>query len=382
MLEALNDWTQALDDGYGLNVVYLDYRKAFDTVPHRRLIAKIRSCGITGKLLQWIEDFLMGRKTRIKVNESYSEWLEVISGVPQGSVLGPLLFLLFVNDLPDWIKSSIKMFADDTKMWRVIKNEEDKETLQSDLNKLMEWSDKWLLRFNQDKCKVMFIGDDTKKDYKLINGANSHILIETMEERDLGIIVRNDLKPSSQCSAAASRGMSVMGLVKRNFKNLDVDSFLILYKAYIRPHLEYCVQVWSPYLKKDIQLLEKVQRKSTKLVQGFEKLGYKQRLEKLGLTTLEKRRERGDLIEAYKLLTGKEKIDSNQFFQRNNQDRESRGHSKKLFQQRSRLNVRKYSFSQRVVGPWNKLPQQVIDAPSVNAFKNRYDSFIRRDMGI
>jgi len=135
-------------------------------------------------------------------------------------------------------------------------------------------------------------------------------------------------------------------------------------------------------LKKDIQLLERVQRKSTKLVQGFKKLSYKQRLEKLGLTTLEKRRERGDLIETYKLLTGKEKIDNNQFFQRTSQERELRGHSMKLFQQRSRLDVRKYFFSQRVVGPWNKLPQRVIDAPTVNSFKNRYDSFNRHDMGI
>jgi ribonucleases P/MRP protein subunit RPP40 len=122
-----------------------------------------------------------------------------------------------------------------------------------------------------------------------------------MEERDLGIIFRNYLKPSSQCSSAASKGTSVMGLMKKNFKNLDSDRFLILYKAYIRPHLGYCVSL----LEKDIQLLEKVQRKSTKIVQGLKTLSYNQRLEKLGLTTLEKRRERGYLIEAYKLLTGK-----------------------------------------------------------------------------
>jgi ribonucleases P/MRP protein subunit RPP40 len=123
----------------------------------------------------------------------------------------------------------------------------------------------------------MFIGNNTKKEFKLTSGANNHSLLETMEERDLGIIVINDLKPSSQCSAAASKGTSVMGLVKRNLKNLDVDNFLILYKAYTRPYLEYCVQVWSPYLKKDQQLLEKVLRKSTKQVQSFKKLSYKHR---------------------------------------------------------------------------------------------------------
>jgi ribonuclease P/MRP protein subunit RPP40 len=382
LLEAFNEWTQALDEGYGLDVVYLDYRKAFDTVPHKRLIDKIRKYGVTGKLLRWIEDFLSGRKTRVKVNGSYSEWFEVLSGVPQGSVLGPLLFLLFVNDIPDWIKSSIRMFADDTKIWKVIKDDKDKETLQSDLDNLMKWSAKWLLKFNQDKCKVMSVGNQSRNEYRLTNESGCYSLMQTVEEKDLGIIVRNDLKPSSQCSAAASKGMSVMGLVKRNFKNLDTESFLLLYKTYIRPQLEYCVQVWSPHLQKDIQLLEKVQRKSTKLVRGFTKLSYQQRLERLGLTTLEKRRERGDLIEAYKLLTGKENIDSNQFFQLATKDCGLRGHTLKLFQQRSRLNVRKFFFSQRVVGPWNRLPQHVVDAPTVNTFKNRYDRFYRQDMDI
>lgn len=382
LLEAFNEWTQALDEGYGLEVVYLDYRKAFDTVPHKRLIDKIRNYGITGNILRWIEDFLRGRKTRVKVNGNYSEWLEVWSGVPQGSVLGPLLFLLFVNDLPDWIKSSIRMFADDTKMWRVIKTEEDRDILQCDIDKLMEWSDNWLLKFNQAKCKVMYIGEDIKKEYTLRNESGSHSLMETVEERDLGIIVTNDLKTSTQCSTAASRGMSMMGLVKRNFKNLDAECFLLLYKTYIRPRLEYCVQVWSPHLKKDIQLLERVQRRSTKLVRGFSKLSYQQRLVKLGLTTLEKRRERGDLIEAYKILTGKENIDSRQFFHPASKDHVLRGHTLKLFQQRSRLDIRKFFFSQRVVGLWNSLPQHVVEAPTVNAFKNRYDSLVRQDMSI
>ena len=143
----------------------------------------------------------------------------------------------------------------------------------------------------------MYIEENLKKEYWLRNGAGSHSLMGTVDE---GIL--------AQCSAAASRGMSVMGLVKRNYRDLDAESFLLLYKTYIRPNLEYCVQVWSPHLKKDVQLLERVQRKSTKLERGLNKLSYQERLQRLGLTTLEERRERGDLITVYKILTGKEKL--------------------------------------------------------------------------
>jgi len=209
----------------------------------------------------------------------------------------------------------------------------------------------------------------------LRNASGTHVLIETVEEKDLGILVKNDLKPSSQCSAAASKAMSMMGLVKRHFKDLDSDSFLLLYKTYIRPHLEYCVQAWSPHLKKDILLPETVQKKSTKLVRGFKNLPYHRRLEKLGLSTLEERRERGDLLQAYKIITGKDRIDCAQFFQPARKEHDLRGHNLKLFQQRARLDVRKFFFSQRVVRHWNKLPQHVVDAPTVNAFKNSYDNY-------
>ena len=183
--------------------------------------------------------------------------------------------------------------------------------------------------------------------------SDTNSLTKTVEERDLGITVRNDLKPTTQCLAAASRGMSVIGRVKKNFKNLNMESFLVLDRTYIRPHLEYCVQVWSPHLNKDITLMEQVQGKEMKLVKSVSKLSYQQRLEKLELTTLEKWRGRGDMIEVYKLIIRKKNIDSNQFFQLASRERDLRGHSMILFQQRSRLDVRKYFFSQRVVGPWN-----------------------------
>ena len=157
LLETFENWTKTLDEGYGLDVVYLDYRKAFDSVPHRRLIEKLKSFGIDGKLLQWLDDFLTSRTMKVGLRGTFSQLLEVLSGVPH-SVLGPLLFLLYVNELPSWIKCDMKMFADDTKLWCRIKTDAESVVLQADLDSLQSWSDTWQLKFNADKCKVMHIG--------------------------------------------------------------------------------------------------------------------------------------------------------------------------------------------------------------------------------
>ena len=184
LLETLESWSRILDNGFGIDVIYLDYRKAFDTVPHNRLISKLQGCGIDGPLLHWIRAFLADRSMRVMVNDSSSSWANVSSGVPQGSVLGPLLFLIFVNDLPDWVKSSIKMFADDTKLWTKISNTADSEMLQEDLNRLKCWSDKWLLRFNPEKCKVMHVGHSVPTEYSLLEKDQPIKLAEVEEEKD------------------------------------------------------------------------------------------------------------------------------------------------------------------------------------------------------
>jgi len=154
-------------------------------------------------------------------------------------------------------------------------------------------------------------------------------------------------------------------MVRRNFKRLDCEKFLTIYKTYIRPHLEYAIQSWSPYLQKDIQCLESVQQAATRLISGFKKLSYDQRLRSAGLTTLEVRRQRGDLIECYKILTGKENIDSHQLFHLSDNSHGLRGHSLKLSLDRSRLDLRKNFFSHRVISSWNSLPQHVVNATSV-----------------
>src|SRR6218665_4018006 len=220
-----------------------------------------------------------------------------------------LLFLIYVNELPDIIESSVRMFADDTKLWRKIQNEEDEQILQQDLDRLENWSETWLLKFNASKCKVMQIGRKRNVNYHLRSGMDIVNLTETEMEKDLGVWIDKDLKWSHPCRKAASKAMSVLGMIKRSFKHIDVESFKILYNTYIRPHLEYCVQVWNPYHKNDIECLEKVQRRPTKLIRVLAKVSYEERLQKLGLFTLERRRMRGDLIETYKILYGLRNVD-------------------------------------------------------------------------
>ena len=164
------------------------------------------------------------RKSRVGVRGSFSFWREVLSGVPQGSVLGPLLFLIFVNDLPEWIKSSLKMFADDTKIWARIRVEKDGECLQRDLDSLGRWSDEWLLRFNCEKCKVMHIGHKLQTNYYMTQDGKSRKLEEIREERDLGVVIADNLKPGVQCGRAAAKAMSVLGIIKRHFSKTSKTS--------------------------------------------------------------------------------------------------------------------------------------------------------------
>jgi ribonuclease P/MRP protein subunit RPP40 len=201
-----------------------------------------------------------------------------------------------------------------------------------------------------------------------------HSLLSVVEEeKDLGVSTTNKLKSVRQCAAASAKAMSILGIVRRHFKNIDINNFRQLYKTYIRPHLEYCIQAWSPYLVKDIECLEKVQRRATKLVSGIRNKPYHERLCLLGLTTLKQRRVRGDLIETFKIMTSREKLCKKDFFQLADQQHGLRGHTMKLFRKRCRTTMRANSFSMRVVDEWNALPQEVVDATSVNCFKNRLD---------
>ena len=166
LLDTFEDWTTTLDEGYVLDVIYLDYKKTFDTVPHCRLIKKLEAYGIQGKVARWVEAFLSARTQRVVLSGSKSEWAPVLSGVPQGSVLGPLLFILYVNDIPDLVHCNIKMFTDDTKLFTPVRSQEDQEYLQCEISTLEDWTKDWLLEFNADKCKLMQVGRPPPRNYR------------------------------------------------------------------------------------------------------------------------------------------------------------------------------------------------------------------------
>ena len=285
---------ETIDRGDKYDVVYLDFSKAFDKVPHRRLLSKVKAHGIGGKVLQWIRGWLTGREQRVQINGKKSEWGNVSSGVPQGSVLGPLLFIIYINDLETGISSDIGKFADDTKIGRPVKTLEDARILQGDLDRIYDWSEKWLMKFNVSKCSIMSIGrGNGPMNYTL----NNIILERSYSVRDLGVQVSSNLQPREQCIIARNKANRILGFISRCVTNRSSEVILKLYLALVRPHLDYAVQFWSPYYRKDIDSLEAVQRRMTKMIQGLRNLSYKDRLKRLNLHSLERRRVRGDLIE-------------------------------------------------------------------------------------
>ena len=195
-----------------MDAIYLDCAKALDTVPHQRLLVKLAGYGIGGKVLQWIAAFLEGRCQRVLVNGSKSSWSPVTSGIPQGSVLGPMLFVCYINDMPDVLDSPIHMFADDTKIFRQITAQSDQVTLQKDLRQLQAWTKKWQLRFNEEKCKVMHLGQyNHHYNYTITSGGKDTTLGETTNERDLGAQIDRDLKFDQQVEMVANKANKMLG---------------------------------------------------------------------------------------------------------------------------------------------------------------------------
>ena len=379
LLVVLDKWTKTIDEGRSIDCVYCDFKKAFDKVPHKRLLHKIEGYGIRGEILGWIRAFLSDRTQQVIVNGEASQCKDVTSGIPQGSILGPLLFVIFINDLPSQVKSDIFLFADDTKIFRTINSIGDKDTLQNDITTMVKWADTWQLEFHPDKCVSMSI--NYKGEQPRIYKMKETTMKQVHQEKDIGVIVDDQLKFEKHIYEKINKANSMMGLIRRSFIHMDEDIFKKLFKALVRPHLEYANSIWYPTKIKDITAIENVQRRATKYLPAMKNLSYEERLQKLDLPTLQFRRLRGDVIETYKLMTGcYDETVSNIMPKRqeNTTSLPTRGHTLKIFRQRAEKPLRQKFLSIRIVNEWNSLPAKIVEAPNLNIFKRRLDQYWRQ----
>ncbi|MCP4473118.1 MAG: hypothetical protein GY821_00795 [Gammaproteobacteria bacterium] len=370
LLLCLNDWTKVVDAGGAVDVAYLDIAKAFDSVSHPKLLEKLRGYGMHGNLLRLIENFLK-RTQKVKIGSTFSNISQVTSGVPQGSVIGPLLFLVYINDLPLVVQhSDIFIFADDTKISFRVKNTADMSKLLRDLINVFDWASLNQLLVALHKCSLLHIGRLNPKFEYSVHGTE---ISSADSVRDLGVTVSSNLRFSDHCNSIAKKAHNRANMIHRTFLTKNPKFLRNLFITYARPILEYASEVWSPHLVKDRNIVESVQRRFTKRIPVMSHLSYQDRLATLELQPLEYRRVVADLVMAYKIIHNKVDIPMDAFFTLRRQSRSLRSSDNPMLLEttRSKTNLGKFFFSNRVVKVWNSLPPHIIMSPSVQTFKKR-----------
>ena len=297
LLILFNNVVNPLQKGHQTDVAYLDFSKAFDSVAHNELLYKLWSFGIAGKLWMWIHAYLSNRLQCVSINNTLSDVMPVISGVPQGSILGPLLFFIFVNDLPPSVMSSkIVLYADDVKCFKNIATYSDCVSLQDDLHRLTEWSSTWNLLFSERKCNVVRF--NTKPSSLIYNyHINSVLITSTDTHKDLGVIISADLQWKSHYQHIISKAYKMLGLLRRFFSSINcIQVKRSLYLSLVCSQLHYCSVLWRPHFKVDIRHLETVQRRATRFIVNDNSMDYKERLMNLNILPLMMQYEISDIM--------------------------------------------------------------------------------------
>lgn len=369
LLGCLNDWTKFVDGKSCLDVVYIDLEKAFDTVSHTKLLLKLGKLGIGGNVYKWLSDFLCDRQQCVRVCSDVSPSAHVVSGIPQGTILGPLLFVLYINDLPNHTSNcSLELYADDSKLYNKINTVDDCLDLADDLLNIQHWFDLWQLRINVNKCELLHIG---RNNINFPYRVQQYLIPEKLFCKDLGIYVTDDLSVRKHCSVVARNAFFRLRQFSMAFVCNDRMFKVFLYSTYVRPLLESNTSLWSPHYVCDIDLIESVQRRFTKKLTGLTDVSYMDRLNALGLETLEVRRIISDLILVYKIVHHLIDLEFTDFFVLNTNV--TRGHRFKLRVQFSRINCRRHFFNNRIVHVWNDLASSVVESANLGLFRKALD---------
>ena len=368
------------------DVLYLDFAKAFDKVDHSLLLQKLLRYGIKGKLHKWISSFLKDRFQSVIVDGMKSYPALVLSGVPQGTVLGPILFIIFMNDIELSVKNSnIKCFADDSRLSKSIQTADDRTSLQEDLNNVLIWAKHNNMSLNENKFELLQYHASSRNFNVLIELpfvvyencylANSTLIEPVDVVTDLGVSMGRDFSFRTHICDIVKKARNKFSWILSSFKTRSVQSILTLFKSLVRPILEYCCVVWCPSTVSDISLLEGVQRTVTSKIVSVNHLNYWDRLKELKLMSLQRRNERYTIIYMYKILHNKVPNHIGVVFQ-NNARLGIKAKIPSLPRFKNRLSLYDASFS--VCGPilWNLVPKVVNSAPSFNIFKNELDKFI------
>ncbi len=380
---------QSLNDDHEVDVIYLDFAKAFDKVDHAILLAKLEKYGIQGNCLRWIKEFLLNRKQTVVVEGQKSSFQRVISGVPQGTVLGPILFVIYINDLLSCIQYSKGFsFADDTKLIGAISGEHSVKLLQEDLDTVIEWSDVNNMELHEKKFEVVSYPLNTSKIMRELPfyplsveycTPQGHIISPQDTVRDLGVYVSSNRSwgPHIEKTAQEARKMAAWALSA--FRDRSQTVMLTLYKSMVRSKLEYCCPVWNPTSINEIQKLEAVQQSFTKKILGCKDLHYWDRLKKLNLLSLQRRRERYCIVHVWKILNGQAPNDIGFKFQ----SHQRLGIKAEIpsINKRSQMSVRTdydKTFRVRAAQLFNLLPTALGSITTLDAFKAGLSRFLEQ----
>ena len=369
LIMLIEDLARNASVGKQTDIILLDFSKAFDKVNHSKLLWKLHQYGIRGHVLNWVRAFLGSRSQRVVIEGEESESIPVTSGVPQGSVLGPILFLIYINDLPDEVCSQVRLFADDTALYLTMESEDSGSTLQSDLDILSMWETRWDMEFNPSKCQVVHVAGSkrpVKRDYIL----HGQVLESVTCAKYLGVDISCSLTWNSHIDRITGSANRTLGFVRRNIKTRMSKVRETAYNTLVRPQLEYASAVWDPHNKNRISQIEQVQRRAARwTVSNFDrKASVTKIVQDLGWRTLDQRRADARLCLFFKILHGLVAVPLPDYIQHST--RISRYcHSMTFRQVSTSTDYYKYSFFPLAIVQWNALPQSVACLQSLEVFK-------------